>query len=134
MRLAHNIHMHGPSYYLQHVLGMLDCAPLIILFDVCLTTQTPVVQWLRRWSRKPEIPGSIPRHSHFSFSLNKLPTAKQLNCKIIETMILEIERFKPMGNFSFTYYVGAKILVTLSMVALCITFCTRSYAVSTKYL
>ena len=38
---------------------------LIIVSDVCLTMQAPVAQWLRHWSRKPEIPGSIPRAGLF---------------------------------------------------------------------
>ena len=59
----------GPSHYGQHVMGMLDCAPLIIVSVVCLTMQAPVAQWLRHWSRKPEVPGSIPGQAHFSFSL-----------------------------------------------------------------
>ncbi len=48
----------GPSFYGQHVMGMLDCAPLIIISDVCLTNHTSsVARWFRRWSRKPEISG-----------------------------------------------------------------------------
>ena len=34
----------GPSHYGQHVMGMLDCAPLIIVSDMCLTS--PMAQWL----------------------------------------------------------------------------------------
>ncbi len=62
----------------EKIIWMLDCAPLIIVSGVCLAIQAPVAQWLRHWSRKPEIPGSIPGWAHFSFSLHYLPTAKQL--------------------------------------------------------
>ena len=54
----------------QH--SLLQCCKLtlFIIFDVCLIIQAPVAQWLRRWSRKPEIPGSIPwRAQFFTFSL-----------------------------------------------------------------
>ena len=56
---------------------MLDCAPLNIVSVVCLTIQAPVAEGYTRWSRKPEIPGSIPGRVHFSFSLYYLPMAKQ---------------------------------------------------------
>ena len=66
------------SHFGKHVMGMLDCAPLIIVSDVCLTIEAPVAQWLRHWSRKPDILGSISGRVHFSYSLHYLPTAKQL--------------------------------------------------------
>ncbi len=43
----------------------MDYAQLNIVSDVCLTIQAPVAQLCRRWSRKPEISGSIPRWAHF---------------------------------------------------------------------
>ncbi len=64
------------------MIGMLDCAPLIIVSDVCLTIQAPLAEWLRRWSRKPEILGPISGRAHFSFSLYYLPISKQLKSNI----------------------------------------------------
>ncbi len=59
-------------------MGMLDCAPLNIVSDVCLTIQAPGDEWYRHWSRKPEIPDLIPGQAHFSFYLYYLPMPKQL--------------------------------------------------------
>ncbi len=42
----------GPSHYGQHVMGMLDCALLNIVSDVCVTINAPVAEWLRCWSHK----------------------------------------------------------------------------------
>ena len=49
----------------------------LIVSDVCLIIQAPMAEWYSRWSRKQEIPGSIPGQAHFSFFLYYLPTAKQ---------------------------------------------------------
>ncbi len=41
----------------------------IIVSDVCLTIQAPVAQYLRHWSRKPEISDSILGRAYLSFFL-----------------------------------------------------------------
>ena len=78
------IHMYRPW---RHVIGMLDCAPLIIVSDVCLIIQVPVAEWLRHWYCKREIPGLIPGRANFSFSLYYLLTSKQLKSNICSSII-----------------------------------------------
>ena len=56
--------------YGQQVMGMLDCAPLIIVSDDHLIIQSPVAQWLRHLFRKPQVLGSIS-------AFLPLPTVKQ---------------------------------------------------------
>ncbi len=51
-------------HHYGEMMGMLDCALLTIVSDICLTIQAPVAEWLRRWSCKPEIAGSIPGQAH----------------------------------------------------------------------
>ena len=51
----------------QHVLGYFGLCTAHYRIFVCLTIQAPVDEWYRprHWSRKPEIPGSIPGLAHF---------------------------------------------------------------------
>ena len=99
-------------------MGMLDYAPLIIVSVACLIMLAPVAQWLRHWSRKPEIPGSIPGRAHFSFSLNYSPTAKQLKSNIYLYNSRRICLFSPTSRNDQTkrllyVFYGSRILFGL---------------------